>query len=58
MYLKCMYLFIYCLLLFQVQDVNDESPAFESEKYYISVAENTPSGSNVIKGKTTSSLLS
>ena len=53
-----MYLFIYCLLLFQVQDVNDESPAFESEKYYISVAENTPSGSNVIKGKTTSSLLS
>ncbi|KAG7169023.1 fat-like cadherin-related tumor suppressor-like, partial [Homarus americanus] len=32
-----------------VQDVNDESPAFESEKYYVSVAENTPSGSNVVK---------
>lgn len=36
---------------FQVQDVNDESPTFESERYYVSVAENTPSGSNVVKGK-------
>ncbi|KAG0721076.1 Protocadherin Fat 1 [Chionoecetes opilio] len=36
-------------VVLEVQDVNDESPAFESEKYYISVAENTPSGSNVVK---------
>ncbi|XP_042207000.1 fat-like cadherin-related tumor suppressor homolog, partial [Homarus americanus] len=36
-------------VVIEVQDVNDESPAFESEKYYVSVAENTPSGSNVVK---------
>ncbi|XP_063848744.1 fat-like cadherin-related tumor suppressor homolog isoform X3 [Scylla paramamosain] len=36
-------------VVLEVQDVNDESPAFESEKYYIAVAENTPSGSNVVK---------
>ncbi|XP_076056118.1 FAT atypical cadherin kugelei isoform X2 [Oratosquilla oratoria] len=36
-------------VLIEVLDVNDESPVFESEKYYVSIAENTPSGSNVIK---------
>nr|XP_053631087.1 fat-like cadherin-related tumor suppressor homolog isoform X2 [Cherax quadricarinatus] len=36
-------------VVIEVQDVNDESPTFESEKYYVSVAENTPSGSNVVK---------
>lgn len=36
-------------VVIEVQDINDESPAFESEKYYVSVAENTPSGSNVVK---------
>lgn len=37
-------------IFLQVQDVNDEAPTFESETYYVSVAENTPSGSNVVKG--------
>ena len=34
----------------QVQDVNDEAPVFESETYYVTAAENTPSKSNIIKG--------
>ena len=30
--------------------MNDEAPKFESEIYYVSVAENTPKSSNVIRG--------
>ncbi|XP_064094852.1 fat-like cadherin-related tumor suppressor homolog isoform X3 [Macrobrachium nipponense] len=36
-------------VVIEVHDVNDESPVFESERYYVSVAENTPSGSNVVR---------
>ena len=41
------------LLLFQVEDVNDQAPHFESARYYVSVAENMQAGSNIIKGGNT-----
>ena len=40
-----------CIVVIEVQDVNDRTPVFESEVYYVSVAENTPIGSNVIQVK-------
>ncbi|CAL4064237.1 unnamed protein product, partial [Meganyctiphanes norvegica] len=36
-------------VVIEVQDINDMVPTFESEKYYVSIAENTPFGSNFIK---------
>lgn len=34
----------------QVLDVNDNSPRFHSEEYHVSVAENIPKGTQILKG--------